>query len=169
MIAARRERLGDEGLLNRENGHPALARYATGRMSITVSNASIDQRLQLLVAAIRDYAIYLLDPGGHVASWNAGAERFKGYSASEIMGRHYSEFFTPEDRAAGLPEHGLRTALAEGKFESEGWRVRKDGTRFWANVVVDAIYDEKGTLVGYAKITRDVTDRKRAEDALRDS
>jgi PAS domain S-box-containing protein len=138
-------------------------------MSITVSNASIDQRLQLLVAGIRDYAIYLLDPGGHVASWNAGAERFKGYSASEIMGHHFSEFFTPEDRASGLPERALKTALAEGKCESEGWRVRKDGTRFWASVVVDPIYDEQGALVGFAKITRDVTDRKRAEEALRET
>jgi PAS domain S-box-containing protein len=138
-------------------------------MATTVSTASIDQRLQMLVAGIRDYAIYLLDPGGHVASWNAGAERFKGYSASEIMGHHFSEFFTPEDRASGLPERALKTALAEGKCESEGWRVRKDGTRFWASVVVDPIYDEQGALVGFAKITRDVTDRKRAEEALRET
>ena len=139
------------------------------RMASTVSAASIDQRLQLLVAGIRDYAIYLLDPGGHVASWNPGAERFKGYVASEIMGRHFSEFFTPEDRAAGLPARALQIAAREGKFESEGWRVRKDGTRFWANVLVDAIYDEQGALVGYAKVTRDVTERKHAQDALRES
>jgi PAS domain S-box-containing protein len=138
-------------------------------MSTTVSSASIDQRLQLLVAGIRDYAIYLLDPGGHVASWNAGAERFKGYAASEIIGRHYSEFFTPEDQAAGLPDRALKTALAEGKFETEGWRVRKDGTRFWASVLVDPIYDEQGQVIGFAKVTRDVTDRKRAEEALRES
>jgi len=129
----------------------------------------VDQRLQLLVAGIRDYAIYLLDPEGHVASWNAGAERFKGYAAHEIIGRHFSEFFTPEDRAAGLPARALGLALAEGKFESEGWRVRKDGTRFWASVVLDPIHDEAGTLIGFAKITRDVTDRRRAEEALRES
>jgi PAS domain S-box-containing protein len=138
-------------------------------MASTISNTSIEQRLQILVAGIRDYAIYLLDTNGHVASWNAGAERFKGYSAGEIMGHHYSEFFTPEDRSAGLPERALKIAQAEGKFESEGWRVRKDGTRFWASVVVDPIYDEKHALVGFAKITRDVTDRKRTEEALRES
>ena len=130
---------------------------------------STEQRLQLLVAGIRDYAIYLLDPQGRVVSWNAGAERLKGYSASEIEGEHYSRFFTPEDRAAGLPEHGLRTALAEGRFESEGWRVRKDGTRFWANVVVDPIRDERGVLIGFAKVTRDVTERREAQEKLRES
>jgi PAS domain S-box-containing protein len=130
---------------------------------------AIDQRLQLLVAGIRDYAIYLLDPEGRIASWNAGAERFKGYTAQEIVGEHFSRFFTPEDRAAGLPMRALRTALAEGKFESEGWRVRKDGTRFWASVVVDPIHDENGHLVGFAKITRDVTERRQAQEKLRES
>jgi PAS domain S-box-containing protein len=130
---------------------------------------AIDQRLQLLVAGIRDYAIYLLDTEGRVASWNAGAERFKGYTAQEIVGQHFSRFFTPEDRAAGLPARALQIALAEGKFESEGWRVRKDGTRFWASVVVDPIRDEHGELVGYAKITRDVTERRQAQAKLRES
>jgi PAS domain S-box-containing protein len=130
---------------------------------------AIDQRLQLLVAGIRDYAIYLLDPEGRIASWNAGAQRFKGYTAQEIVGEHFSRFFTPEDRAAGLPMRALRTALAEGKFESEGWRVRKDGTRFWASVVVDPIHDENGHLVGFAKITRDVTERRQAQEKLRES
>jgi PAS domain S-box-containing protein len=128
-----------------------------------------DERLQLLVAGIRDYAIYLLDPQGRVMSWNAGAERFKGYTAKEIEGEHYSRFFTPEDRAKGLPERGLQIALAEGKFESEGWRVRKDGTRFWASVVVDPIRDARGALVGFAKITRDVTERRQAQERLRES
>jgi PAS domain S-box-containing protein len=130
---------------------------------------AIDQRLQLLVAGIRDYAIYLLDPEGRIASWNAGAQRFKGYTAQEIVGEHFSRFFTPEDRAAGLPMRALQTALAEGKFESEGWRVRKDGTRFWASVVVDPIHDENGHLVGFAKITRDVTERRQAQEKLRES
>jgi PAS domain S-box-containing protein len=130
---------------------------------------SADQRLHLLVSGIRDYAIYLLDPDGYVSSWNAGAERFKGYTADEIMGRHFSQFFTEADRAAGLPETALATALREGKFEAEGWRVRKDGSRFFASVVVDAIYDEQGGFVGYAKITRDITERKMAEERLRES
>ena len=130
---------------------------------------AIDQRLQLLVAGIRDYAIYMLDPEGRVASWNAGAERFKGYTAPEIIGEHFSRFFTPEDKAAGLPARALATALAEGKFESEGWRVRKDGSRFWATVVVDPIHDEHGQLVGFAKITRDVTERRQAQQKLRES
>src|SRR5207342_2472420 len=137
--------------------------------SSVLTNATIDERVRILVAGIRDFAIYLLASTGHVASWNAGAERFKGYSASEIIGHHYSEFFTPEDREAGLPEKALRTALAEGKFESEGWRVRKDGTRFWASVVIDRIHDERGEVIGFAKITRDVTDRRKTEEALRES
>jgi PAS domain S-box-containing protein len=133
------------------------------------SNLSADQRVQLLVAGIRDFAIYLLDPNGYVSSWNAGAARFKGYTADEIIGQHFSRFFTPEDRAADLPGRALRTALAEGKFESEGWRLRKDGTRFWANVVIDPIHDEQGGFVGFAKITRDVTERRAAQEALRES
>jgi PAS domain S-box-containing protein len=130
---------------------------------------SPEKRLQMLVAGIRDYAIYLLDPQGRIASWNAGAERFKGYTADEVMGEHFSRFFTPEDREAGLPAKALQKAQDEGKFESEGWRVRKDGSRFWANVVVDAIRDERGRLVGFAKITRDVTERRNAQEALRES
>jgi PAS domain S-box-containing protein len=128
-----------------------------------------EQRLQLLVAGIRDYAIYLLDPSGLVSSWNAGAERFKGYTADEIIGRHFSQFFTEGDRAAGLPAHALKTALAEGKFEAEGWRVRKDGSRFWASVVLDPIHDESGNFIGFAKITRDITERRAAQEALRES
>jgi PAS domain S-box-containing protein len=133
------------------------------------SNQMDLQRFQLLVGAINDYAIYMLDVGGHVVSWNAGAQRFKGYLESEIIGQHFSRFHTPEDQAAGVPGLALRTAEAEGRFETEGWRVRKDGTRFWANVVVDAIRDQDGRLLGFAKITRDVTERKLAEDALRQS
>jgi PAS domain S-box-containing protein len=127
------------------------------------------QRFQYLIAGIRDYAIYMLDPSGMVSSWNAGAQRFKGYTQQEILGKHFSNFYTPEDQAAGLPARALAIALAEGKFESEGWRVRKDGTRFWASVVIDPIYDDQGKLLGYAKITRDITERKKTEDALRES
>lgn len=124
-------------------------------------------RYRLLVNAISDYAIFMLDAGGHVASWNPGAERFKGYKAEEILGQHFSRFYTPEDLATGLPARALRTAAAEGRFENEGWRVRKDGTRFWANVVIDPIIAPGGELIGYAKVTRDLTERRRAEEELR--
>ena len=128
-----------------------------------------EQRFQYLISGISDYAIYMLDPDGHVSSWNAGAQRFKGYLAPEILGAHFSRFYTPEDRATNLPERALSTALNEGKYEAEGWRMRQDGTRFWASVVIDPIYDEEGTLLGYAKITRDITDKRQAEQALRAS
>ncbi|WP_145652979.1 hybrid sensor histidine kinase/response regulator [Pseudoduganella lurida] len=127
------------------------------------------QRYELLVASISDYAIYMLDTDGHVSSWNTGAERFKGYKAHEIMGAHFSRFYTEEDRAAGLPEKALATARNEGRFEGEGWRVRNDGTRFWASVVLDPIRQPDGTLLGFAKITRDITERRAAQEALRQS
>ncbi len=133
------------------------------------SPASDLERFQYLVAGITDYAIYMIDPNGYITSWNAGAQRIKGYSEAEIIGEHFSRFYTAEDRAGGLPARALGIALNEGKYASEGWRVRKDGTRFWANVVIDPIYDSEGRLLGYAKVTRDITDRKQAEDALRDS
>ncbi|HEX6741795.1 MAG TPA: PAS domain S-box protein [Sphingomicrobium sp.] len=124
---------------------------------------------KLLIQSIVDYAIYMLDPRGCVTSWNVGAERIKGFSADEIIGEHFSLFYTEEDRAAGLPDKVLETARREGKFVGEGWRVRKDGTRFWASVVVDRISDEKGKLVGFAKITRDMTEKRAAEQALLDA
>jgi PAS domain S-box-containing protein len=124
------------------------------------------ERLRLLVANVTDYAIYMLTPDGLIDSWNAGAQRFKGYTAGEIIGRHFSTFFRDEDRAAGLPGRALEAAARDGKFESEGWRVRKDGTHFWASVVIDAIRAADGELLGYAKITRDITERKHAQDAL---
>jgi PAS domain S-box-containing protein len=126
-------------------------------------------RYRLLVEGISDYAIYMLSPAGIVASWNKGAERFKGYLADEIIGRHFSEFYTPEDRATGLPRRALETADRDGKFETEGWRVRKDGTRFWAYVVIDPIRTSDGRLVGFAKISRDLTERRAAEESLRAS
>ena len=128
-----------------------------------------DERYRLLVEAVTHYAIYMLDPAGIVSSWNAGAQRFKGYTPTEIIGKHFSRFYTDEDRAAGLPERALQTASREGKFEGEGWRVRKDGTRFWASVVIDAIRASDGRLVGFAKITSDLTERREAELALRRS
>ncbi|MEW6763267.1 MAG: PAS domain S-box protein [Pseudomonadota bacterium] len=128
-----------------------------------------EQRFQYLIAGISDYAIYMLDSAGHVKSWNAGAQRFKGYQPHEILFQHFSRFYTPEDQASGLPARALAQALEHGKFEAEGWRVRKDGSRFWAHVVIDPIYDEHRNHLGYAKITRDVTQRKQAEDALCES
>ena len=128
-----------------------------------------DGRYRLLVEAITDYAIYMLDPSGLVTSWNAGAERFKGYRPHEIIGEHFSRFYTPEDRDAGLPARALRTAAAKGSFESEGWRVRKDTSRFWAHVLIDPIRTSDGVLVGFAKITRDLTERRAAEESLRAS
>src|SRR5438067_1906058 len=125
-----------------------------------------ERRYQYLISGISDYAIYMLDPNGHVSSWNAGANRFKGYLAQEILGEHFSRFYTPEDREAGTPARALQTALTEGKFEAEGWRVRKDGSRFWAHVIIDAIRDEQGALLGFAKITRDLTEKKKADQAL---
>ncbi|WP_042335545.1 hybrid sensor histidine kinase/response regulator [Bradyrhizobium sp. DOA9] len=127
------------------------------------------RRLELLVNAIVDYAIFMLDTDGIVRSWNAGAERLKGYSAAEIVGQSFSGFYTPEDRAAGLPEKALATARESGRFHSEGWRVRKDGSRFWALVVLDAIRDEQGRLIGFAKVTRDITERQQAHAELLES
>jgi PAS domain S-box-containing protein len=131
----------------------------------TVDRADVD-RYRRLIDAITDYAIYMLDIDGYVSSWNPGARRFKGYEADEILGQHFSRFYTPEDRAAGVPERALRTAAAEGRFDTEGWRVRKDGQRFWAHVVIDPIRDESGLVVGFAKITRDLTERMLARSAL---
>jgi PAS domain S-box-containing protein len=133
------------------------------------SEASDEVRFRLLVEAVTDYAIYMLDPTGIVTSWNAGAQRIKGYDAFEIVGRHFSTFYEDGDRQAGVPQRALETARRTGKFEAEGWRLRRDGTRFWASVIIDAIHDEDGRLLGYAKITRDLTERKRAEEELKRS
>ena len=121
-----------------------------------------DVMYRLLVQGVTDYAIYMLAPDGTVANWNAGAQRAKGYTAEEIVGRHFSCFYSPEDRASGLPGRGLATARETGRFEAEGWRFRKDGTRFWAHVVIDAIHDDDGRFVGFAKITRDCTEKRLA-------
>ena len=126
-------------------------------------------RLQLLIDAVVDYAIYMLDLDGRVVSWNSGAERLKGYTAGEIIGQSFSRFYLPEDQKAGLPEKALRTAREAGRFHTEGWRVRKDGTRFWATVVVDPIHDESGKLIGFAKVTRDITERQLAHQTLLES
>src|SRR5918911_324728 len=119
---------------------------------------------RLLVDRVVDYAIFLLTPDGHVASWNKGAERLKGYRAAEIIGHSFERFYPPEARAAGRPARLLAIARAEGRVEDEGWRVRKDGTRFWADVVITALRDDSGQLVGFAKVTRDLTERRQAEE-----
>nr|QQZ49768.1 PAS domain S-box protein [Phenylobacterium glaciei] len=111
----------------------------------------------------------MLDPDGQVTNWNAGAERIKGYRADEIVGQHFSRFYTDEDRAAGGPQRALATAAAEGRYEHEGWRLRKDGTQFWAHVIIDPIRDDGGAVIGFAKITRDVTERRAAQKALDDA
>src|SRR5689334_22613884 len=132
-----------------------------------LSAADEAARYRILVEAVTDYAIYMLDPTGVVTSWNAGAQRFKCYTPDEIIGEHFSRFYTPEDRAAGLPARVLATAIKEGKFEGEGWRVRKDGSRFWAHVIVDPIRNARGELTGFAKVTRDLTERREAQEALK--
>src|ERR1700722_10373212 len=127
-----------------------------------------ERRFRLLVEGVIDYAIYMLDPDGIISNWNAGAKRIKGYDADEVVGRHFQMFYPEEDREAGLPARSLETARSCGKFEAEGWRVRKDGSKFLASVVIDALY-EGGEVVGFAKITRDITERNKAADALRES
>ncbi len=123
-----------------------------------------EERFRLLVEQVQDYAIFMLDPDGRVASWNAGAERIKGYTAKEIIGEHFSRFYPPHALALGKPEQELVAARAGGRVEDEDWRVRKDGSLFWANVVITTLYDERGQMRGFAKVTRDLTERKRAED-----
>ncbi|HEX5006016.1 MAG TPA: PAS domain S-box protein [Hyphomonadaceae bacterium] len=128
-----------------------------------------DSRFRLLVEAVTDYAIYMLDPSGVISSWNPGAQRAKGYTAAEILGKNFSQFYTEEDRRVGRPQMALEIAAREGRFENEGWRVRKDGTRFWAHVIIDPIRSPEGRLIGFAKITRDLTDQKRSREELRQS
>src|SRR5215468_5134421 len=135
------------------------------RAALQALNES-ERSFRLLVEGVVDYALFMLDPHGYVANWNSGAERIKGYRADEIIGRHFSCFYTQEDQLDGLPAQALQKAAEQGKFESETWRVRKDGGRFWASVVIDPVRDEAGTLIGFVKITRDITSRKRAEADL---
>ncbi|HKU13668.1 MAG TPA: response regulator [Steroidobacteraceae bacterium] len=126
-------------------------------------------QFQELVSGVVDYAIYMLDVEGYIVSWNAGAERIKGYAKSEVIGKHFSMFYTPEDRDKGVPQRALTIAATLGKYEAESWRVRKDGNRFWASVVLDAIYNDAGVVVGFAKVTRDLTERRMIEEQLRQS
>lgn len=134
-----------------------------------LSPTTLEQRLQLLIESVTDYGIFMLDADGFIVSWNTGAQKLKGYTREEIVGRHFSTFYTPEAVASGWPQEELRLARQRGRFEDEGWRVRKDGTRFWANVVITALFAPDGALTGFAKITRDLTERRRHEEELRAS
>ena len=168
--------------------HMAVERLSTAHERERVLTATLEQRVEertrevlctserlaesermfrVLVEGVIDYAIFMLDPDGVVISWNAGAERIKGYRSEEIIGRHFSQFYTEEDLSRGVPTSALRTATQTGKFESEGWRVRKDGTQFWASIVIDAIRDKNGSLIGFAKVTRDMTEKRHIEEQLR--
>ena len=128
-----------------------------------------EERFRLLIAGVKDYAIFMLNPQGIVETWNAGAKHIKGYSAEEIIGSHFSRFYPPDAIKRGLPETELRGAMMQGRFEDEGWRIRKDGSRFWANVIITAVRNASGHLIGFSKITRDLTERRRHEDDLRRS
>ncbi len=137
--------------------------------SVATELRDSEQPFRLIVESVQDYAIFMLDVTGRVTSWNVGAQRIKGYSAEEIVGEHFSRFYLPEDVQARKPERELQVAAAEGRCEDEGWRVRKDGSRFWANVVITALRSADGALLGFAKVTRDLTGRHRAEQALRET
>ena len=140
-----------------------------GRFEAEEELRQSEERFRLLVESVVDHAIFMLDPQGHIISWNAGAERIKGYRAEEIIGQHFSCFYPAEYLQRGKPERELVLAKAEGRLEDEGWRLRKDGSRFWANVVITALHDGEGELRGFAKVTRDITERKHAEERIRQS
>jgi PAS domain S-box-containing protein len=183
-IAARVGRFEDEGWRVRKDGSRIWANvvitamrspdgtligFAKVTRDLTARRQAEEEtrRFRILVESVKDYAIFILDPGGHVLTWNLGAERIKGYKADEILGKHFSVFYPPEDIAAGKTEHELEVAASVGRFEDEGWRVRQDGSRFWANVVITALYNSEGILLGFAKVTRDLTARREAEETQR--
>ncbi len=147
-------------------GFGKVTRDLTARKAAEEQRRIDDERFALLVGSVQDYALLILDPAGHITTWNIGAERIKGYTASEIIGSHFSRFYPEDDVRAGKCEHELEVAAREGRFEDEGWRVRKDGSQFWANVVISAVRDELGNLLGYSKVTRDLTERRRSEEAI---
>ena len=151
---------GPDGMLL---GFAKVTRDLTRRREADEQLRRSQEETRLLVQSVTDYGIYMLDPEGNVATWNAGAQRIKGYTAEEIVGQHFSRFYTEEDRAAGEPQRALATAVQEGRFEKEGWRVRRDGTRFWASAVIDPVRGPDGALLGFAKVTRDITERRDAQ------
>jgi PAS domain S-box-containing protein len=150
-------------------GFAKVTRDMTEQRDAQLAALESERRFRLLVQGVTDYAIYMLDPDGKVTNWNTGARRIKGYRQEEVVGRHFSMFYTNEDRAAGVPEQALERAAREGHSELEGWRCRKDGSQFWANAVIDAIRDDEGRLIGFAKITRDLTERRQAQLELEKS
>ena len=189
-LAAREGRVEDEGWRVRQDGSrfwadviitalrdpdgsvigfAKVTRDMTERRRAEQALHESEERFRLLVESVKDYAIFMLDPAGRVASWNAGAEAIKGYAAEEILGQHFSVFYTPEDVASGKPQAQLDAAVREGRVEDEGWRLRKDGQRFWADSVITALRDPAGTLVGFGKVTRDLTIRRRTEEQLSQS
>jgi PAS domain S-box-containing protein len=147
-------------------GFAKITRDLTERKAAAERLKETQEQFRRLVEGVTDYAIYMLDPEGYVTSWNSGAQRIKGYTPTEIIGKHFSQFYTSEDRLDGAPQAGLETARREGRFEKEGWRLRKDGTRFRANAVIDAIRNDAGELIGFAKVTRDITEQYRAQQSL---
>ncbi|MGZ5866425.1 MAG: PAS domain S-box protein [Xanthobacteraceae bacterium] len=150
-------------------GFAKITRDHTERQEAQLTLLESERRYRRLVEAVVDYAIFQLDVNGTIATWNVGAQRIKGYLADEIIGEHFSRFYTEEDRAAGVPKRALATAAREGRYEAEGLRVRKDGSAFWASVIIDPIYDDGGELVGFAKVTRDISERHKAQQALRET
>jgi PAS domain S-box-containing protein len=150
-------------------GFAKITRDMTEQREAARALLEAERRFRILIQGVTDYAIYMLDPEGRVTNWNSGAEKIKGYSPEEIMGQHFSRFYTPEEIAAGVPKRALETARKTGRYEAEGWRVRKDGSRFWASVVIDAIHDEDGKLIGFAKVTRDMTEKQEAQKRLDES
>lgn len=154
---------GDQGEVI---GFAKITRDCTQQQNALLAQRKEERNFRLLVQAVSEYAVYMLDVHGHVVNWNIGAERAKGYKEHEIVGKHFSVFYAPEDRAAGLPELGLETARLEGRFEAEGIRLRKDGSRFWTSVAIDAIHDDDGNMIGFAKVTKDISERRRNEHRL---
>src|SRR6476469_9176740 len=150
-------------------GFAKITRDMTDARTTQQALLEAERRFRILVQGVTDYAIYMLDPDGRVTNWNAGAERIKGYAPDEIVGEHFSRFYTPEDFDAGVPKKALDTARKTGRYEAEGWRVRKDGRRFWASVVIDAIKDEDGKLIGFAKVTRDMSEKRETQLRLEES
>ncbi len=151
-------------------GFACVARDVTEQHVAQTALLETERRFRLLVEGVTDYAIYMLDPSGRGRSIGMpGAERLKGYDAAEIVGQHFSKFYSAEDRAAGQPARVLNTAAQTGRYEGEGWRMRKDGSQFWASVVVDAIHGPDGDLIGFGKVTRDISERRAAQEALRES
>ena len=144
-------------------GFAKVTRDLTERRRAEEQLRTSEERMRILIQSVKDYGIFMLDPDGRVASWNEGARRIKGYEAEEIIGRHFSVFYPEAERASGFPDHELEVARAVGRFEDEGWRVRKDGSQFWANVVITALFGDDGSLIGFAKVTRDLTERREAQ------